>query len=158
MIGIIYLFPIGIHGKKWKVKLTYIIQNVGHCDLIILWVRASHPKCLWTKYGLSNSDCLDLCHQSLRTDGRTLDKGWSHKHSLSLQLKSWAKKYILVHNFVLDWGIDLNVFCYIPEFTPKNWGLPETTGKDRKLPKTAGNCWKRPENGPYLRNHLKNCY
>ena len=31
------------------------------------------------------------------------------------------------------------MFCHIPEFTSKNWGLPEVTENGRKSPKTAVN-------------------
>ena len=55
------------------------------------------------------------------------------------------KMYILDHNFILDRGIDLNFFGYIPEVTPKKRGLPEIAENRQKLPKMAGNCRKQPE-------------
>ena len=59
-----YLFPIGIH---WKSKLSL----VGHSDLIQVWARASHPRCLQATYGRFKS-----CHLHL----------------------SWANNYIYMHS------------------------------------------------------------
>jgi len=49
----------------------YKIHKVGRCDLVQELVRAIHPRCLQTTFGLCKSYHLDLCHQSLRKDGRT---------------------------------------------------------------------------------------
>jgi len=79
--------------EKWT--LPYKIHKVGHCDLVQELVRAIHPRCLQTRYGLCKFYRLDLSTQSLRKDGRKdgwmPDNGWSHKLSMSLQLISWAK-------------------------------------------------------------------
>ena len=103
----IFHYMVGIYFSHWntlkKWTLTYQIQKVGHSDLIQLWVRASHPRCLWTT--LTISICATKVYRQTDgwTDGRMdrrkvgwmPDTMWSHTHSLS-KLKSWAKNNITI--------------------------------------------------------------
>ena len=57
--------PIGIH---WKSELCP--KNSGCCDLIQEWAKASHPRCLQTRYEPRRSYHLDLSSQCWWTDGQ----------------------------------------------------------------------------------------